>query len=114
IVQDALLPVVSSAITLGIMFLVMWGLDPELTLLCLVVAPFMIVVLRHYAGPMADRSYEQHTAEGRIYDTIEQTLTAIPVVKAFGGEDDRRARLHGNTIDALRAALRSTDLQVRF
>ena len=52
----------------------------------------MIVVLRHYAGPMADRSYEQHTAEGRIYDTIEQTLTAIPVVKAFGGEDERRAR----------------------
>jgi ABC-type multidrug transport system fused ATPase/permease subunit len=35
---------------------------------------------------MMDRSYVQQEAEGRIYDVVEQTLSAIAIVQAFGRE----------------------------
>ena len=34
--------------------------------------------------PMLERSYGQQEAEARIYEVVEQTLSAMPVVQAFG------------------------------
>src|SRR5262249_22029668 len=80
IVKDALLPVLTSVATLIFMFAIMWQMDATLTLLALVVVPSMIIVFRKYAEPMLERSYEQHQVEGKMYDVVEQTLAAMPVV----------------------------------
>src|SRR5438445_6285233 len=39
----------------------------------LAVVPWMALILRHYAQPMLDRSYQQQTVEGKIYEVVEQT-----------------------------------------
>ncbi|MDP8901375.1 MAG: ABC transporter ATP-binding protein/permease [Actinomycetota bacterium] len=114
IVRDALLPVASSVITLVSMFGVMWALDPTLTLLGIVVVPLLLVPLRLYAVAMADRSYEQQEAEGRMYDTVVSTLAAIPVVQAFGREDDGDRRLGCDTADILDTTVREAAVQLRF
>jgi ATP-binding cassette, subfamily B, bacterial len=114
IIQDALLPVAASIFSLATMVFIMWQLDQTLTMLSLGVAPFMIVALRRYSRPMSDRSYEQHEVEGRMYDTIEQTLEAIPVIQAFSGERERDNRFRNDTRDALDAYLVTTDTQLRF
>src|SRR5262249_5282648 len=59
IVTDALLPVVSATLGLAMMFAVMWRLNHPLTLLALVVVPYMVFVLRRLAKPMFERGYEQ-------------------------------------------------------
>src|SRR5262249_21185567 len=114
IVRDALLPVLTSAVSLVVMFAVLWGLDPVLSLLALGVVPYMVFVFRRYAGPMLERSYEQQEVEGRMYDVVEQTLAAIPVVQAFGREEQADRRFRQSTADGVRAALATTAVQLRF
>src|SRR6476660_6413130 len=87
ILKDALLPAVSSLVSLVAMFTILWRIDPFLTLLSLTVVPYMMLVLQIYARPMMERSYQQQEVEGQIYDVVEQTFSAMPVVQAFGREE---------------------------
>ncbi|HUS16672.1 MAG TPA: ABC transporter ATP-binding protein [Chloroflexia bacterium] len=114
IVNDALLPVVTALVSLIVMFTLLWQLDPELTALALLVVPYMAWVFRRYAQPMLDHSYRQQAVEGQIYDVVEQTLSAMPVVQAFGGEAHADRRLRARTRAARLAALATTRVQLRF
>jgi ATP-binding cassette subfamily B protein/subfamily B ATP-binding cassette protein MsbA len=114
IVQDALLPVVSSTFSLVAMFAMMWRLDRALTLLALVVVPYMVLVFRRYSGPMLDRGYEQQEAEGQLYDVAEQTLSAIPVVQAFRREEQADRRFRAMTDAVVTANLATTRVQLWF
>ena len=86
IVKDAVLPFVAALVSFAAMCYVMWQMEPRLTLVSLAVAPWLVFVLRRYMTPMLERSYEQQDAEGRIYEVLERSLTALPVVQAFGRE----------------------------
>src|SRR5687768_16932177 len=74
IVGGAFLPAGFALVSLVAMFLVMWALDPVLTVLSLGVIPILLLALRLYARPMAERSYDNNVAEGDMYDTVESTL----------------------------------------
>jgi ATP-binding cassette subfamily B protein/subfamily B ATP-binding cassette protein MsbA len=114
IIQDGGLPAISSVATLVAMLVVMLELDVELTLVALAVIPPMALIVRRYSGPMTERSYAQQEAEGELYETLEQTLTGIAVVQAFGGESAADARLKANTDRIMRATIRMTWAQSRF
>jgi ATP-binding cassette subfamily B protein/subfamily B ATP-binding cassette protein MsbA len=114
IVKDALLPLVTSAISLVAMFAVMWRIEPGLTLLSLGVVPWMALVLRRYMGPMLERSYAEQEAEGRLYDVVERTLSAVPVVQAFGGERDAVRRFEAEARRVTEASLASAIVGLKF
>lgn len=103
IVKDAVLPFVAALVTFAGMFMVMWRLEPRLTLVSLAVAPWLAVVLRRYMRPMLDRSYAQQEAEARIYEVVERSLSALPAVQAFNQEpegDRAFARATEHVVDA--------------
>src|SRR5438477_9064054 len=100
ILKDAFLPSVSALISIATMFLILWRIDASLTLLALAVAPYIILVLQVYARPMLERSYQQQEVDSRIYEVVEQTFSAIPVVQAFGREDFNDARFKRATCDS--------------
>jgi ATP-binding cassette subfamily B protein len=114
IVKDALLPVISASVSLVVMFSIMWKIDPILTLLALVVVPYMVVIFRLYAKPMLEYGYAQQETESKIYDIVEQSLSAIPVVQAFGRETFNDRRLHQATSETLDATLATTKVQLQF
>ncbi len=114
IVMSALLPVVSSISCLLAMFAVMWRLDRQLTLLALVVVPYMVFVFRQYAEPMLQRGYEQEAIEGQLYDVTEQTLSSIKLVQAFSREEEADGRFRSIADAILRATLAATSVQFRF
>ena len=114
ILRDALLPAASCCVSLVVMFLILWKLSPSLTLLALVVVPFMALVFRRYAQPMLEGSYRQQEVEGRIYEVVEQTFSAMPVVQAFGREKWNEERFARATGDTLAVTLSLTNLQLRF
>lgn len=114
IVKDALLPVFSSVFTLAAMFTVMWRINPTLTWLAVAVAPYMIVVFRFFAKPMMDLSYAQQEAEGRIYEIVEQTFSAIPVVQAFSRERANDERFSAAIGDVMTTTLAATRVQMQF
>jgi ATP-binding cassette subfamily B protein/subfamily B ATP-binding cassette protein MsbA len=114
IVKDALLPVLTSVVSLITMFGIMFSIDAGLTLLSLAALPLMVLTLRRYSRPMADRSYEQQEAEGTVYTVVEETLAAIPVVQAFTREDAADRRLRTATSSTLGATLAATRAQFKF
>jgi ATP-binding cassette subfamily B protein/subfamily B ATP-binding cassette protein MsbA len=114
IIQEGGLPAISAIATLVAMLVVMLALDLQLTLLALAVIPLMALIVRRYSAPMTERSYDQQEAEGDFYETIEQTLTGIAVVHAYGGEAAADARLRANTERIMRATVRMTWAQTRF
>src|ERR1041385_3643110 len=114
IVKDALLPVCSSVISLLVMFGILWPLNHRLTLLALLVAPYMIWVFAHYTTAMMERSYEQQAAEARTYDFAEQTFSAIPVVQAFSREQMNDMRFATINRSVLNATLSLTSVELRF
>lgn len=113
-VRDALLPVFSAVVSVVAMFSILWQLNPRLTVLSLAVVPYMIWVFWRYAKPMMERSYEQQEVEGRIYEVVEQTFSAIPVMQAFGRETFNDRRFAQVTGDSLAAALATTRVQLAF
>lgn len=114
IVKDAMLPVLSALISLIAMFLIMWRMDRTLGVLSIAIIPYMIIIFRRYGQPMMERSYRQQEEEGRLYNTVEQTLSAIPVVQAFGREEDNDRHFSANTKSVLAATLATTNVQMQF
>ena len=114
ILRDALLPAVSSCVSLVVMFLILWRLSPSLTLLALAVVPFMALVFHRYAGPMMEGSWRQQEIEGRIYEVVEQTFSAMPAVQAFCRERLNEERFARATGDSLTAILSLTRIQLHF
>ena len=114
IVKDALLPVISALISLITMFAILWRIDATLTLLALAVAPYMAVVFHFYSPRMMNGSYRQQEIEGRVYNLVEQTFSAIPAVQAFGREPLNDQRFKQTMRDALAATLSLTNVQLQF
>ncbi len=114
IVKDALLPVLSSLVTLVAMFWILWRLDPLLTVLAVSVAPAMMLVFRRYAVPMMEASYRQQEAEGKTYDVLEQTFTSMPIMQAFTREDFNDRRFAQATGETISATLSLTRQQLQF
>jgi len=114
VVQGAMLPVLTATLTIVTMLAIMWALSPTLTLVALTVIPMLLFAMRRYSAPMLERSYEQQLAEGELYETIEQTLTGLPVVQAFGREDLGRTRFAAGARRILDATIAMTWAQFRF
>lgn len=111
---DALLPVFTSVFSLIMMFTIMWRMNATLTLLSFGVLPVMILTFRMYARPMEELSYRQAEIEGRMYEVVEQTLSAMPVIQAFGGEDRANRRFRSTSKAIIDAILSTTNVQLKF
>jgi ATP-binding cassette subfamily B protein/subfamily B ATP-binding cassette protein MsbA len=109
LVTDALLPLVQAFVMLIVMFVVMWSLEPVLTLVALSVVPFLAVVIRYLARPIKDRARESRDYEGKLTSVVEQTLGAMPAVQAFAREkiEERRFRHYADrtVVSYLRSTL---------
>jgi len=87
LVTEAIVPALQALVTLVAMFVVMWSLQPTLTLLALGVAPFFVIVIRVLGRPIKDRNREQRDLEGNMMSIVEQTLSSVPAVQAFTREE---------------------------
>jgi ATP-binding cassette subfamily B protein/subfamily B ATP-binding cassette protein MsbA len=114
LIVGVVLPAVSSAATLLVMFGVMWAINPTLSLLALLVALPMPFLMRWLAPRMSQRSYEQYEAEGELMAVAEQAITSLPMVQAFGGEAGEEERFRGGSRRALHAYLRVTQTQLQY
>jgi len=107
-------PMLESSITLVAMFVIMWQLQPAMTLLSLTVVPFLFLAIKMFGRPMTARTRLKRDLEGRMASVVEQALSAIPAVQAFSREE-REHREYRRYADATVAAyLRMTAAQMWF
>ncbi len=108
------LPLLMSLTTLAVMFAVMWHLDPSLAMLSLLVAPVIALLIRWFNRPMTEHTYRYQQLEGQRMAVAEQTLTALPVVQAFGRESYENERLGSLSQRTLKAYLRTILCRLQF
>jgi len=95
-------------LTIGGMIFLMSRLDGTLTVLALVVAPFMIGASFLVGEPLRAAAKLKREIEIRIQSHVQQTLTGIPVVQAFAQEERESARFERFADAAIQVQQRST------
>lgn len=90
-------------LTLVAMIFLMAHLDMVLTLIALVVAPFMVSASFLVGKPLRLAAKLKREIESRIQSQIQQTLTGIPVVQAFTQEEREQERFEKFADTAIRA-----------
>jgi ATP-binding cassette subfamily B protein len=109
VLVDALLLAPGRAlITLAAMIVVMARMDVSLTLLALVVAPFMTGASFLLGRPIQNASRAHRKIESRIQSHVQRTLSGIPVVQAFTQEEREHRRFQEFAGTAIRTQQRST------
>jgi ATP-binding cassette subfamily B protein/subfamily B ATP-binding cassette protein MsbA len=111
---SVLLPLLESMLALGSMFLVMWQIQPSLTLLSLAVVPMMMLIMWRFGKPMEERSRVERDMEGEMMATAEQALSAIPAVQAFNREEVEHRRFQKQADAAVSVHLASSWLDMWF
>jgi ATP-binding cassette, subfamily B, bacterial len=97
-----------AVLTMAGMIFLMSRLDVTLTVLSLVVAPLIIASSFLVGKPLRAAAKLKREIESRIQAQIQQTLTGIPVVQAFGQEEREHRRFEQYADAAIKAQQRST------
>ena len=95
-------------LTMGLMIFLMSRLDGMLTLIVVVGAPFVVLASFLVGRPLRAAARLRREIESRSQSHLQQTLTGIPVVQAFGQEDRERIRFEEFADHAIRIQQYST------
>ena len=105
-IMNGVLPILSAVILLVGMLVVLFPMDPVLTLLALTVVPVLFVLIASFNKKIIDISTEARERESRVYSLVQWTMTAIKIVQAFTKEDEEHRRFMGASRESLRWSLR--------
>src|SRR5215471_2051322 len=113
-VSSALLGVLVDIITLVGMLGVMFYLNWHFTLIALSVAPVLFVEVYSLTHRIKQATRSIRKKESEILSVVEETLSSIRVVKAFGREDYEERRLKRQAIESMDMVLRARRIKARL
>ena len=103
--------VLSALVLLAGMFVVMFSLDPYLTLLALAVCPALLVASGLLNKKMSSAAVQARHRESLVYSLVQRALSGIRVIQAFTKEEDEERRFVKASTESLAADLRLYNLQ---
>jgi ATP-binding cassette subfamily B protein/subfamily B ATP-binding cassette protein MsbA len=98
----------SSGVMLAATFAVMVRIDAKLTLLSLSVVPLIILAIHHYGNKIRTQSTTIQERESDLLATVQEGLSSIRMVHAFGREEHEVGQFHRRASESLQANLRLT------
>ncbi len=101
-------------LTLAIISIVAWNLNPTLTLLTLAVAPIMGASALVFGSRIKRRTKLSLEAQSRLTSFAHQTLTAIPMIQAFSRESYNTQHFKYLAADAVKISQRETLLKSAY
>jgi len=109
--STALLSATMDVLTLVGMLAIMLYLDWRFTLLSVAVAPLLFVLVSRRTHRIRQAAREVKHRESMLASVIQETVSAIRTVRAFGREDHEEARLEHESQAAMDAAMRARGLK---
>jgi ATP-binding cassette subfamily B protein len=103
---DGVIPFASAAFTFVAMLVVIANIDLTLALIALVYAPVLIVLTWAYRRRLRARHREVKALESSALSVVQEVLTSIRVVKAFGQEEREEHRFTARAGEGMGARLR--------
>lgn len=108
LVIGGVFPLVTSFLTLGLMFVILLRMDMTLALLSLAVLPFLYVCIRYYTQRMLDRAERVKEMESKLLGRAYEILSSIRIVKSFAREPHELDRFMTTGEATMNARLRLT------
>lgn len=112
--QKGVFGALAACAALGGMIWVMVRLNPGLSVTTLAVAPFLVVVMRHFGPRMTRLSDAAHRADSEITSVIQQRLSALLVVQAYGQEEREAASFSGRVSASSQARLAQHRYELQY
>ena len=100
--------IIGTAITLVSTFVIMWRMDWQLSLLSLVIIPFLLLTIYFFASRIRRQSTSIQEVESAVLVQAQEGLSSIRMVHAFGREDWEVRQFHSQAAQSLRANLQLT------
>lgn len=108
LVIGGVFPLVTSMLTLGLMFIILVRMDATLALLSLAVLPFLYLCIRYYTKRMLDRAEHVKEMESKLLGRAYEILSSIRIVKSFAREPHELDRFMTTGAATMDARLRLT------
>ncbi len=113
-IMNGLLPILSALVLLGGMLIVLFPMDPLLTLLALTIVPVLFALIAAFNRRIVTAATEVRDLESRVYSLVQWGMSAIKVVQAFTKEEEEHRRFMGASRESLRATLRLYNWQTLY
>ncbi len=106
LVVDGLIPFLASAMTVGSMLYVTFQLDWQLGLVALAISPLLFVMVQASRSRLRTQAHEIKGLESSALGVIQEVLSTLRVVKAFGQEPREHERFVRTSHDGMAARIR--------
>jgi ATP-binding cassette, subfamily B, bacterial len=103
---DGVIPVVAAVVTLVSVLVVIIGIDAGLALIALAVCPLLILLAWRFKGTMRTQYKESKKLDSSAMGVVQETLSTLRVVKAFGREDAEHKRFLSHADRSVTAKVR--------
>jgi len=113
-IMNGALPIISAVILLGGMLIILFPMDPLLTVLALAIVPVLFALIATFNRKIVDVATEVRDLDSRVYSLVQWGMAAIKVVQAFTKEEEEHRRFMGASRDSLHAALRLYNWQTLY
>ncbi len=113
-IMNGVLPILSAIILLGGMLIVLFPMDPTLTLWSLAIVPVLFVLIALFNRKIVDVATEVRDLDSRVYSLVQWGMAAIKVVQAFTKEEEEHRRFMGASRESLGATLRLYNWQTLY
>lgn len=108
IVISGIFPMITSLLTLLLMFLILLRLEWSLALLSLIVIPPLFLVIDRYSARLSEQNEQVKAMETKIYNLVHEVFSSIKLVKAFSREKYERQKFFRQGTHTYRARLQVT------
>ena len=93
--MNGLLPIISAIVLLAGMLVILFPLDPVLTMLSMSVVPVLFLSIGFFNRRIADVATDVRDADSRVYSVVQWAISSMKVVQAFTKEEEEHRRFMG-------------------
>jgi ATP-binding cassette subfamily B protein/subfamily B ATP-binding cassette protein MsbA len=112
--MNGLLPIISAIVLLAGMLLILFPLDPVLTILSMSIVPLLFLSIALFNRRIADAATEVRDADSRVYSIVQWAISSMKVVQAFTKEDEEYHRFMGASRTSLGFTLKLYNWQTFY
>ncbi len=106
VVIDGVIPFFTAGVMVAAMIFVTARIDWQLSLVAMAVAPALFTSLALWRPRIRRRSREVKDLDSAAFSVVQEVLSALRVVKAFGQEDREQGRFEDRSLAGLRGRVR--------
>lgn len=103
--QQGLFACFSAIVSLSLMVVLMWRINPKLTGIALVTIPFLLIIIRGVGGTMNKRSQLARESESRVVSWVQQGVASLPLTQSYTREKEEEGRFFTKVLESFKTRL---------